>query len=181
MNLLSQKHNVGVIRKNPYFEQKFQWKVQKLKWRNMLLDRYTKEHVSSITVHLRKSQPRVSILKDLIRGYFSRGYTWLCFVIMLRKIIQNGFHSNNESFRANLFLTLTQKKVVHLFNRYNSNFWDFVEYRKTPLEGKVNVFGCEVKVWISILLISWGQEGFMLVFRLKADFHSVEVSERTEL
>ena len=74
-----------------------------------------------------KNQARVSIFKDLIHGYFSLGYILLCFVIMLRQIIDNGFHSNNESCRDNLFFMLTQ---ANYFNRWNSNFLRLCRIKK---------------------------------------------------
>ena len=52
----------------------------------MLFHIYAKEYVLSITVHPHKHM-YVSIFKDLIHGYFSRGYIWLFFAIMLRQII----------------------------------------------------------------------------------------------
>ena len=108
--------------KNPYFEQTLQQKVERWKWTNMLLHIYTKEYVASITVHPQKSQAQVSIFKDLIQGeifkdlYFSLilfmdTFPWVYLIVfrnILRQIINNGFQSNKESWRTNLFFTLTQ-------------------------------------------------------------------------
>ena len=90
-------------------------------------------------------------------GHFKGSHSWilspgyvrlLCFVIIQRQIIQNGFHSNHEGCRTNLFLTLSQANYFTCLTDAVLTFETL--QRKISFEGYINVFDCEVKVWISI-------------------------------
>ena len=78
--------------------------------------------------------------------------------------MHNGFHSNNESCRSNLFFLAHSRKLVHLFNRCYSSFLRLCREKKDFSCRQIKVFDCEVKVWISIQIFS-SEQGFLLIFR----------------
>ena len=87
---------------------------------------------------------------------------------MLRQTLLDGFHSNNECCKANLFLTLTQACLTDAI----LNLLGIVEERKISLYGKIHVFVVKLRfsriLRISIQIFSRARlymlQGFMLVF-----------------